>query len=52
MTYIWWYILTKYLFIISNFPTSQGIDIEEEDDEEMEDYNNEDISIFDCFPYF
>ena len=43
------YILTKYLLIISSFPISQGIDIEEEEDEEMEDYDDEDRNIFDCF---
>ena len=43
------YILTKYLLIISNFPISQGIDIEEEEDEEMEDYDDADRNIFDCF---
>lgn len=40
------------MFIISNFPISQGIDIEEEEDEEMEDYHNEDRDIFDDIPDF
>ena len=41
----------KYLFINSNFHISQGIDIEEEE-EEMEDYEDEGRNIFDCFPDF
>ena len=40
------------MFIISDFPISQGIDIEEEEDEEMEDYHNEDRDIFDDIPDF
>ena len=40
------------MFIISNFPISQGIDIEEEEDEEMEDYHNEDRDVFDDIPDF
>lgn len=46
------YILTKSMFIISNFLISQGIDIEEEEDEEIEGYHDEDRDIFDGFPDF
>ena len=40
------------MFIISNFLISQGIDIEEEEDEEIEGYHDEDRDICDGFPDF